>query len=166
MRFGARKIVVVCLVAIGAAMLLFARTPIDGRYVVDLLPIMVVFGFGAGLAFPVLMQLAMSGATPSDAGLASGLANTTPQVGGAIGLAVLATLASNRTNALLAQGHSQASALNGGYHLAYLVGAALVLVAIVVALTVLQPVVHPAIAHGHAPEGEPVPGAEAVYSEA
>ena len=166
MRFGARKIVVVCLVAIGVAMLLFARTPVAGHYVADLLPIMVLFGFGAGLGFPVLMQLAMSGATPSDAGLASGLANTTPQVGGAIGLAVLATLASNRTSTLLAQGHSQAAALNGGFHLAYLVGAALVFAAIVVALTVLQPVTHPAMAHGHAPEGEPVPGAERVFSEA
>ena len=83
-------------------MLLFARTPVDGNYLVDLLPIMLLFGFGAGLAFPSLMQLAMSGATPSDMGLASGLANTTPQVGGAVGLAVLATIASNRTDTLLA----------------------------------------------------------------
>src|SRR6185312_10331570 len=136
MRYGARPIVVVCLVAIGAAMLLFARTPVHGRYVVDLLPIMVLFGFGAGLAFPVLVQLAMSGATMEDAGLASGLANTTPQVGGAIGLAVLATLAADRTSTLLGRHESAAAALNGGFHLAYLVGAALVAVAIVVALTV------------------------------
>ncbi|HEX4804827.1 MAG TPA: DHA2 family efflux MFS transporter permease subunit [Conexibacter sp.] len=166
MRFGAKPIVAVCLAAIGAAMLLFARTPVHGRYVVDLLPIMVLFGFGAGLAFPVLMQLAMSGATPSDAGLASGLANTTPQVGGAIGLAVLATLAANRTTALLGRHEPVPAALNGGFHLAYLVGAALVVVAIVVALTVLRPVAHPAMAHGHAPEGEPVPGVEPAYSEA
>ena len=84
--------------AMGAAMLLFARTPVDGHFVVDLLPIMLLFGFGAGLAFPALMQLAMSGATPSDMGLASGLANTSPQVGGAVGLAVLATIAANRTD--------------------------------------------------------------------
>ncbi len=166
MRFGAKPIVVVCLTAIGAAMLLFARTPVHGHYVVDLLPIMVIFGFGAGLAFPVLMQLAMSGATPSDAGLASGLANTTPQVGGAIGLAVLATLAANRTGTLLHRHESVAAALNGGFHLAYLVGAALVVVAIVVALTVLRPVAHPAMAHGHAPEGERAPAAEPAYSEA
>src|SRR5215218_7239513 len=92
MRFGAKPVVAVCLAAMGAAMLLFARTPVDGHYVSDLLPIMLLFGFGAGLAFPALMQLAMSGADPTDMGLASGLANTSPQVGGAVGLAVLATI--------------------------------------------------------------------------
>lgn len=160
MRFGPRPSIVVALVALGAAMLWFARTPVDGNYLVDLLPIMLVFGFGAGLAFPVLMQLAMSGATPSDAGLASGLANTTPQVGGAVGLAVLATLAADRTETLLGQGESAAAALNGGFHLAYLVGAALVGVAILVALTVLEPVAQPAM--DHAPDAEREP----VYSEA
>lgn len=163
MRFGARPILVVCLAAMGAAMLLFARTPVDGSYVVDLLPIMLLFGFGAGLAFPVLMQLAMSGATPSDAGLASGLVNTTPQIGGAVGLAVLATLAADRTETLSGRGEPALAALNGGFHLAYLVGAALVLLAIVVVLTVLQPAAHPATAPGHAPEG--VAEAEPAYSE-
>ncbi|HZV75300.1 MAG TPA: MFS transporter [Conexibacter sp.] len=166
MRFGARPVLVVCLAAIGGAMLLFARTPVDGTFVVDLLPIMVLFGFGAGLAFPALMQLAMSGATPSDAGLASGLANTAPQVGGAVGLAVLATLASSRTGTLLSQGESAAAALNGGFHLAYLVGAALVLGAIAVVLLVLQPVAHPATAHEHAPAGEHAGAGEPAYSEA
>jgi len=165
MRFGAKPVVVVSLAAMGAAMLLFARTPVDGDYVVDLLPIMLLFGFGAGLAFPALMQLAMSGATPSDMGLASGLANTTPQVGGAVGLAVLATLAADRTDALRANGDSAMAALNGGFHTAYLVGAALVLLAIAVAVGVLKPVAHPAAAHGDAPASEPAP-AEAVYSEA
>ena len=80
------------------------------------------------------MTLAMSGATPEDSGLASGLVNTSVQVGGAIGLAVLATLATERTDGLLADGDSTASALNSGYHLAYLIGAALIGVAIVIAL--------------------------------
>jgi MFS family permease len=96
-------------------------------------------GLGTGLAFPSLMTLAMSGATEEDSGLASGLVNTSIQVGGAIGLAVLATLATERTDGLLADGESAASALNSGYHLAYVVGAALVLVAIIVAVAVLQP---------------------------
>ena len=87
------------------------------------MPATILIGLGAGLGFPSLMTLAMSGATPSDSGLASGLINTSVQVGGAIGLAVLATLASERTDALRADGESVDAALNGGYHLAYLIGA-------------------------------------------
>jgi hypothetical protein len=109
-----------------AGMLLFARTPVEASYVVDLPPAMVLMGVGAGLGFPSLMTLAMSGATPSDSGLASGLVNTSVQVGGAIGLAVVATLATERTDGLLADGHSAASALNSGFHLAYVIGALLV----------------------------------------
>jgi hypothetical protein len=100
---------------------------------------MILLGAGAGISFPALMTLSMSGATPADAGLASGLVNTTLQVGGALGLAVLATLSSTRTEDLLAGGDSTAAALNGGYHLAYLIGAGLILAALAVALTVLQP---------------------------
>src|SRR5439155_12030568 len=85
------------------------------------------------------MTLAMSGATRSDSGLASGLVNTSLQVGGALGLAVLATLATTRTDGLLASGHSRAAALTGGYHLAFLIAAGLVAAAIGVALLVLRP---------------------------
>ena len=102
------------------------------------MPATIFIGIGAGLGFPSLMMLAMSGATPEDSGLASGLINTSVQVGGAIGLAVLATLATERTSTLRADGESINAALNGGYHLAYLIGAALVAVAIVVAATVLR----------------------------
>jgi EmrB/QacA subfamily drug resistance transporter len=119
-------------------LLLFARTPVDATYAVDILPVMLLLGAGAGIAFPALMTLAMSGATPSDAGLASGLVNTTVQVAGAVGLAVLATIATARTEGLRADGESVAAALNGGYHTAYLVGAALTAVAIFVALVVLR----------------------------
>jgi MFS family permease len=122
---------------------------------------MVLFGLGAGLAFPSLMTLAMSGATPSDSGLASGLVNTSVQVGGAIGLAVLATFATERTDGLLVDGESTASALNSGYHLAYLIGAALVAVAIVVAVRVLR--VETPAEDGDAAEPR---GAEPAYAEA
>ena len=154
MRFGPANVLIAGLVFLIAAMLLFARTPVDGNYWIDLLPLMLLFGVGAGVSFPALMMLAMSGATPQDAGLASGLVNTTAQVGGAIGLALLATLATDRTEGLRADGESVAAALNGGYHLAYLVGAILAAVAIVVAVTVLRSR-RPSPAHGHAAVGEP-----------
>jgi predicted MFS family arabinose efflux permease len=165
MRFGPRATLLPSLVFIGAGLLLFARTPVDGSYVSDILPVMILLGLGAGLAFPSLMTLAMSGATQSDSGLASGLVNTTLQVGGAIGLAVLATLATERTDGLLADGASTASALNSGYHLAYLTGAGLVIVAITVALTVLSP----GVVSVEEQEGEIEPepgGTEFAYSEA
>jgi EmrB/QacA subfamily drug resistance transporter len=137
-RFGARPVVIAGLALIGAALVVFAQAPVDGSYVVHVLPVMVLLGTGAGLCFPALMGLAMSGATPADAGLSSGLINTTAQVGGALGLAVLATLSSARSETLVAGGASQAIALNGGYHVAFWIAAALVGAAIVVALTVLE----------------------------
>ena len=139
MRFGARKLVLSGLALFMAGLALFARAPIDGDYVVHVLPVMVLLGIGAGLCFPALMTLAMSGATSDDAGLASGLINTTAQVGGALGLAVLATLSASRSAALLGTGEPTVSALTSGYHLAFGIGAGLVLVAIAVALTVLEP---------------------------
>jgi MFS family permease len=139
MRFGPRATLLPSLVFITAGLVLFARVPVHGSYLPDVLPSMILLGTGAGLAFPSLMTLAMSGATRSDSGLASGLVNTTLQVGGAIGLAVLATLATSRTEHLLAGGDSTAAALTGGYHLAFLIGAGLVIAAIGVALTVLEP---------------------------
>jgi EmrB/QacA subfamily drug resistance transporter len=139
MRFGARATLLPGLVLMLGGLLLFARSPIHASYAVDLLPSMVLLGVGAGLSFPSLMTLAMSDATPSDSGLASGLVNTTQQVGGALGLAVLATLSTTHTHGLLAGGASTASALTSGYHLAFTIGAALVLVAIVLTVTVLGP---------------------------
>jgi EmrB/QacA subfamily drug resistance transporter len=138
MRYGPRTMLFPALVAIAAGLLLFARTPVGGSYVVDVMPAMALMGLGAGLGFPSLMTLAMSGATLRDSGLASGLVNTSVQVGGAIGLAVLATVASERTTALVADGESAAPALNSGFHLAYLIGAALVVVAAAIAVFVLR----------------------------
>ena len=139
MRFGARGTLLPGLVLIAAGLALFTQVPVDGSYLTDVLPTMLLLGSGAGLAFPALMTLAMSGATPSDAGLASGLVNTTLQVGGALGLAVLATLSTTRSDAPLEQGESTAAALTEGYQLAFVIGAGLVVAAIAVALTVLQP---------------------------
>jgi EmrB/QacA subfamily drug resistance transporter len=138
MRFGPRATLIPSLVFIAAGLLLFARTPINGTFLTDILPVMFLLGFGGGLAAPSLMTMAMSDVAPSESGLASGLINTTVQVGGAIGLAVLATLSSERTRGLLARGETSASALNSGYHLAYLISAALTIVATLVAVTVLK----------------------------
>jgi EmrB/QacA subfamily drug resistance transporter len=160
MRFGPRATLIASLVSIGLGLIVFAQTPVDGTWATDILPAMVLIGLGAGLGFPSLMTLAMSGATPSDSGLASGLVNTSVQVGGAIGLALLATFATERTDSLRADGESLASALNSGYHLAYLIGAALVLVAIAVAVGVLRSEVP-----GQAEAAERN-GAQPAYSEA
>ncbi len=113
-------------------------SPVDAVFVRDVMPAMLLLRAGSGIAFPALMNLAMSGAKPEEAGLASGLVNTSAQVGGALGLAVLATLSSSRTDALRDGGESLASALTSGYQLAYLIGAALVLAAIAVGLTVVK----------------------------
>ena len=138
MRFGPKATLIPAMFSIGAGLLLFARTPLDGNYLTDIVPPMVLIGLGAGTGFPALMTLSMSGATPSDSGLASGLVNATAQVGGAIGLAVLATIASERTDGLLVAGEPAAAALNSGFHVAYLIGAGLVGMGIVVAALVLR----------------------------
>ena len=137
-RFGARAVLLPGLLALVAGLVLLTGAPVGGDYVTDLLPALVLLGVGAGVAFPALVTLAMSGATAEDSGLASGLVNTTQQVGGALGLAVLATLSTSRSNHLLADGESAASALTGGYHLAFAIGAGLVVAAIVVAALVLR----------------------------
>ena len=135
-RFGARNMLVPGLALIGLALVLFAQVPVHGSYLAHVLPSMLLLGIGAGVCFPALMNVAMSGAEPQDAGLASGLVNTTAQVGGALGLAVLATLSTSRSAHLIAQGHATAAALTSGYHLAFwiatgLVGAAIAVVPLV-----------------------------------
>jgi EmrB/QacA subfamily drug resistance transporter len=174
-RFGARALLPPGLTMIAAALVLLALAPVHASYLSGLLPSMILLGTGAGVCFPALMGVAMSGATPSDAGLASGLVNTTAQVGGALGLAVLATLSASHTSKLLAQGSSTAAALTGGYQLAFWIAAALVAVGIVVSLTVLRPQAHiqPQTTHAGHPEdaAEPAeaPGeraaGEPAYSE-
>ena len=138
-RFGARPTVRIGIMMIGAAMLWFSRAPQHGSYAIDVLPTMVLLGIGCGVCFPSLMTLAMSGATPADAGLASGLVSTTAQVGGALGLAVLASVASHH-----AQGSHTLSTIVGGYHIAFLIGAILVLAAMSIAFIVLEDPAHTA----------------------
>ncbi len=139
MRFGARATMLPGLALVMAGLLLFARAPVHSRYVTDVMPAMLALGVGAGICFPALMTLAMTGARSEDAGLASGLINTIAQVGGALGLAVLATLSASRSHELLTHGHATNVALTGGYHLAFVIAAALVALALGVAATVVEP---------------------------
>jgi MFS family permease len=162
-RFGPRAVVIAGLALIGVSLLLFARVPVDGNYVVDILPLTILLGLGAGSSFPALMTLAMSGATPEDAGLASGLVNTAAQVGGALGLALLATVSAGRSESLLEGGAATANALVGGFHLAFIIGAALVAAAVVVGVVVIKSA-QPAEAH-EAP-AELHPRTDPAYAEA
>jgi fucose permease len=163
-RFGPKLTLIPGLAMIVVALVLFAQAPVDGSYVSDLLPVMLLLGLGAGLSFPALALLAMSSVRPSEAGLASGLVNTSLQVGGALGLAVLTTLATDRTETLRADGDSVASALTEGFQLAYLVGAGLALTAVVIAVTLLSSP-PPPVEEEVAPEPERI-GAEPAYSDA
>ncbi len=138
-RFGSQRVLIAGQVLIALALVLLARGPVQSDYLRDLLLPMIMMGIGGGLSFPALAMLAMADATPADSGLASGLLNTTAQVGGALGLAVLATVATSRTSGLLAGGVNTVSALSAGYHLAWAIGASLVLVSLLLAVTLLRP---------------------------
>jgi EmrB/QacA subfamily drug resistance transporter len=138
-RFGARTVVFPGLALIITGLVLFARVPAHGSYISDILPVMILFGIGAGVCFPALMNVAMSGVGPQEAGLASGLVNTTAQVGGALGLAVLATVSTSHSSHLIAHGSSTPVALTSGYHLAFWIAAGLVAAAIPVLLAVPAP---------------------------
>jgi predicted MFS family arabinose efflux permease len=137
-RFGPRVVLRASLVLLLAAMLWFARLPVQASYLVDVAPSLFLIGIGAGLAFPSIVGLAMSGAHRDDAGLASGLVNTTRMVGGSLGLAAMASIATSRGAALSTTGADPATALTGGSQLALTFAAVLIVVAIGVAWTVLR----------------------------
>jgi predicted MFS family arabinose efflux permease len=139
MRIGPRATLLPGLVLMAVGLLFFAAAPVHADYVTRLLPVMLLLGVGAGLSFPSLMTIAMSGAEPHEAGLASGLVNTSMQVGGALGLAVLATLSASRAKDVLASGAGSAEAISSGLHLALAIGAGLVIVALIVGVAVLAP---------------------------
>jgi MFS family permease len=138
MRIGAKNTLIAGLVLVAVALVLFRRAPVDASYLADLLPVMVLMGVGAGLVFPSLMTLAMSAATPEDSGLASGLVNTTQQVGGALGLAVLATVSTTHSAGLAARGVPTAQSLTAGYHLAFTIAAGLVVLATLIGIALLR----------------------------
>jgi EmrB/QacA subfamily drug resistance transporter len=146
MRFGIRPPLGVGLGLASVGLLLFARAPVDGS-LIDVLPSMVLLGIGAGMAFNPLLLAAMGDVPQEEAGLASGVVNTAFMMGGALGLAVLASLAASRTDALSAEGSGELEALTGGYHAAFLVGALCAAAAAVIGAAVLRPRAMPAAGH-------------------
>jgi MFS family permease len=129
MRYGYRLPLAAGLSLAAAGLLLFARAPVDGTFVVDVLPSMILLGFGAGMAFNPVLMAAMNDVDPSEAGLASGVVNTSFMMGGALGLAVLASVAASRTDSLRESGDGPLQALTGGYHTAFIIGAIFALTA-------------------------------------
>lgn len=123
MRFGIRGPLAAGLLLGAIGLALFARAPADGSFVIDVLPGMLLLGLGSGIAFNPLLLAAMSDVDASESGLASGVVNTAFMMGGALGLAVLASLAAARSEALAAAGVAAPAALNGGYQFAFVIGA-------------------------------------------
>ena len=138
MRFGIRRPLATGLLLAAIGLLLFARAPVGGSFLVDVLPSMILLGFGAGMAFNPVLLAAMSDVEQSESGLASGIVNTAFMMGGALGLAVLASIAASRTDSLRASGDGPLAALTGGYHVAFVVGALFAAAAAVVGAALLR----------------------------
>ena len=138
MRFGIRGPLAVGLLLAAAGLALFRAAPVAGDFTAHVLPGMVLLGIGAGMAFNPVLLAAMSDVSPADSGLASGLVNTSFMMGGALGLAVLASLASARTASLQAAGADAVAALNGGYHVAFVIGAACAAAAALIGWSVIR----------------------------
>src|SRR3954447_24994290 len=152
MRYGIRKPLVTGLLLASAGLLLLVRAPVDGTFVSDILPSMVLLGLGAGIAFNPVLLAAMGDVDPGEAGLASGVVNTSFMMGGAVGLAVLASAAASRTTTLVDAGHSETAALTGGYHVAFFLGAVFAAAAAALGGMLLREAGAPA----HEPVGEAV----------
>ena len=138
MRYGIRRPLATGLLLAAVGLALFVRAPVHGSFVVDVLPSMVLLGLGAGIAFNPVLLAAMSDVAPEESGLASGLVNTSFMMGGALGLAILASLAASRTSSLEAAGEGHLAALTGGYHAAFLGGAIFALVAVALGVGLLR----------------------------
>ncbi len=148
LRFGLRRPLAFGLMLAAVGLALFARAPVNGSFVVDVLPGMILLGLGAGIAFNPMLLAAMSDVSPSESGLASGVVNTSFMMGGALGLAVLASLAAVRTNTLLAAAADSVVALNGGYQVSFLVGAAFAAAAALLGAVLLRAGLQPATQEG------------------
>jgi len=156
MRYGIKAPLATGLLLAATGLALFVRAPVDGSFVVDVLPSMILLGFGAGMAFNPVLLAAMSDVDPAEAGLASGFVNTSFMMGGALGLAALASIAASRTESLTASGDGRLVALTGGYHVAFLVGAVFAVAAAALGAALLR-----TGAHAQAQENDDAVGAPA-----
>jgi MFS family permease len=138
-RFGAMRVLVVGMLSMGIGLLLLAHAGEQARYLTDIFPSFVLVGLGAGTAFVPLLTIAMAEIPKDDAGLGSGIVNVSQQMSAAIGLAVLGTLATDRSNSLVASGHALGRALNSGYQLAFIIGAACIFAGLLSAFVILRP---------------------------
>jgi EmrB/QacA subfamily drug resistance transporter len=138
MRFGVRIPLGVGLSIAATGLVLFARAPVGGSYITDVMPSMILLGFGAGMSFNPLLLAAMNDVDPAESGLASGVVNTAFMMGGALGLAVLTSVAASHTSDLRASGEGPLAALNGGYHVAFLLGAVFAFAAAAIGASVLR----------------------------
>jgi MFS family permease len=137
MRYGIKKPLAIGLLIAAAGLALFARAPVGGHFVTDVLPSMILLGVGAGMAFNPVLLAAMNDVPQHESGLASGIVNTSFMMGGALGLAVLASVAAARTKALTVSSHTSLQALAGGYHAAFIVGSIFAALAAVIGVTLL-----------------------------
>jgi len=138
LRFGIKLPLAAGLLLAAAGLALFARAPVDGSFAIDVLPGMILLGFGCGMAFNPVLLAAMSEVAPTESGLASGVVNTSFMMGGALGLAVLASLAAARADTLAASLADPLAALTGGYHLAFVIGAVFAAVAALLGALLLR----------------------------
>jgi MFS family permease len=138
MRFGIRIPLALGLTFAAAGLALLARAPIGGSFLIDILPSMTLLGVGAGMALNPVLLAAMSDVPQDESGLASGVVNTAFMMGGALGLAILASLAASRTQGLLATGADHLVALTGGYHAAFLMGTVFAAIAAIMSVTLLR----------------------------
>jgi MFS family permease len=165
-RFGSRGPLLVGLLACGAGLALLTQAGTNASYLGSVLPAFVLFGIGAGLAFMPLLTIAMAHVPAADAGMASGIVNTSLQLSGALGVAVLGTVATDRTRSLIGAGQGQISSLLGGYHLAFTVGLGCVAAAVLVTLLTIRAPARERLAPVPASEPEPTSAEAPVEWEA
>jgi MFS family permease len=137
-RVGVKPVLTAGMAFLTAGLVLFTQVPVDGSYVTDLLPGFLLLGIGIGFAFVPISIAALAGVQPAEAGLASGLINTSQQIGGALGIAALSTIATSHTTDQLASGVAAPNALVDGFTAAFMVGAVIAAAGVVAALTLIR----------------------------